>query len=61
MIVFQYSRLDQAHTPSSRVEQRNRIRVHVDICAIERITGSVDRDHVRRADCTQTINVDVRV
>ena len=48
-------------TTGSRLEQRNRIGVHIDICTIERITGSIDRNHVRRADCAQTVDVDVRV
>lgn len=49
------------HTARSRLKQRNRIRVHIDVRTIKRIAGPVNRNHVRRADRAQTVNIDIRV
>lgn len=46
---------------STRPEQRNRIRIHVNIRTIARSRYPTDGNHIRRADGTQTVEIDIRI
>ncbi len=46
-------------TTRSQLKQGNRVWIDIDIRAVKRTTDSIDRYHIRCADRTQTVDVNI--